>query len=277
MRKSFVSNPAPVLAAVIREANPRAAIAEIKNYALHGAHGADLHLSCLDKKYQNVESIATIVKQSKLPILGLNYNQNPDWSITETSEEERVALLMMAIDAGAAGIDMQGYTFDRPSHDAFNEDFAHLNYSFIKARPREVVLDPKIIDKQCDLIERIHAKGGEVLLSNHLHVVADTEMLVDLCLFLEQRKPDIIKIVTNCETEEDMLEAFRAMVTIKREIKTPVTFFCNGKMGAMTRIINPMLGGYMVFTSNGFNERSNFSQMDLQTIKQVLDGVEKLL
>lgn len=276
MRKSFVANKAPVLAAVIRERTPREAIAEIKNYALHGAKGADLHLSCLDKQYQNVESIAEIVRQSKLPVLGLNYNQNPDWSVTETSEEERVALLMMAIDAGAAGIDMQGYTFDRPSHDAFNEAFANEKYSFVKARPREVVLDPKIIDKQCDLIERIHAKGGEVLLSNHLNVVANTEMLVDLCHFLEQRNPDIIKIVTNSETDEDMIESFRAMVTIKREVETPVTLFCNGATGAMTRIINPMLGGYMVFTSDGFNPRSNFSQLDLQTMKQVLDGVEKL-
>jgi len=60
------------------------------------------------------------------------------------------------------------------------------------------------------------------------------------------------------------------------EIKTPVTLFSNGATGTLTRIINPMLGGFMVFTSDGFNARSNFTQMDLTTIKQVLDGVEKL-
>ena len=277
MRKSFAANKAPVLAAVIRERTPREAIAQIKNYTLHGAHGADLHLSCLDKEYRNVESIKEIVAQSKLPILGLNYNQNLDWSVTETSEEERVELLLMSIEAGAAGIDMQGYTFDRPSHDAFNEDFAHLDYSFIKARPKEVVLDPKIIDKQSDLIERIHFKGGEVLLSNHLHTVMNTEMLVDLCHFLERRNPDIIKIVANSETDEDMIESFKAMVTIKREVKTPVTLFCNGKTGAATRVINPMLGGYMVFTTDGYGASSNFTQLDLQTIKQVLDGFNKLV
>lgn len=277
MRKSFVANKAPVLAAVIRERTPREAIAEIKNYALRGAHGADLHLSCLDEQYRNVESIAEIVNQSKLPILGLNYNQNPDWSVTENSEEERVALLMMAIDAGAAGIDMQGYTFDRPSHDAFREEFFHLDYSFIKNKPKEVVVDPKIIDKQCDLIERIHAKGAEVLLSNHLLIPMKTDELVDLCLFLERRKPDMIKIVTQSENDEDMLESFRSMLTIKKEIKTPVTLFCNGATGSLTRIINPILGGYMVFTSDGFNARSNFTQMDLQTIKQVLDGASKLI
>ncbi len=276
MRKSFAANRAPVLTAVIRESTPREAIAEIKNYALHGAQGVDLHLSCLDAQYRNPESIAEIVNQSRLPILGLNYNQNPDWSVTETSEEERVALLMMAIDAGAAGIDMQGYTFDRPSHDRFREEFSHLDYSFIKNKPREVVVDPKVIDRQCDLIERVHAKGGEVLLSNHLLVPMKTDQLVELCLFLEQRNPDMIKIVTQSETDEDMLESFRSMLTIKKEIKTPVTLFCNGAMGALTRIINPMLGGYMVFTSDGFNARSNFTQMDLQTMKQVLDGVDKL-
>ena len=219
MRKSFVNNPKPILAAVIRERTPREAIAEIKNYALHGAHGADLHLSCLEEQYRNVESISEIVKQSPLPILGLNYNQNPDWTVTETTEEERIGLLMMSIEAGAAGIDMQGYTFDRPSHFAFNEDFAHLDYSFIKNKPREVVLDPKIIEKQCELIEQIHFKGAEVLLSNHLLIPMKTEELVDFCLFIEQRKPDMIKIVTVCNTEEEMLECFKAMATIKKEIK----------------------------------------------------------
>ncbi len=276
MRKSFVNNPKPILAAVIRERTPRDAIAEIKNYALHGARGADLHLSCLDEEYRNVESIAQIVEQSSLPILGLNYNQNPDWSITETSEEERVALLMMAIDAGAAGIDMQGYTFDRFSHDAFRDEFLNLDYSFIKNKPKEVVVDPKIIEKQCDLIEQIHFKGAEVLLSNHLLIPMKTDELVDLCLFLEKRNPDMIKIVTQSETDEDMLESFKSMLTIKKEIKTPVTLFCNGPTSPLTRIINPMLGGFMVFTSDGFNARSNFTQMDLTTMKQVLEGVEKL-
>lgn len=276
MRKSFVNNKMPILAAVIRERTPRDAIAEIKNYAINGAQVADLHLSCLDEQYRNIECISQIVNQSSLPILGLNYNQAPDWTVTETSEEERTALLMMSIDAGAAGIDMQGYTFDRPSHFAFNDDFAHLDYSFIKNKPREVVVDPKIIEKQCDLIEQIHFKGAEVLLSNHLLIPMKTDELVELCLFLEKRKPDMIKIVTQCETDEDMLESFRSMLTIKKEIKTPVTLFSNGATSPLTRIINPMLGGALVFTSNGFNARSNFTQMDLTTIKQVLDGVEKL-
>lgn len=277
MRKSFVANKAPVLTAVIRERTPRDAIAQIKNYAIHGAKGADLHLSCLDEQYRNVESIAQIVNQTSLPILGLNYNQNPDWKVFETSEEERVELLMMAIDAGAAGIDLQGYTFDRYSHTAFREEFSNLDYSFIKNKPREVVVDQKIIDKQCDLIEQIHFKGAEVLLSNHLLIPMKTDELVDLCLFLEKRKPDMIKIVAASETEEDMIESFKSMMTIKKEIKTPVTLFCNGATGPLTRVINPILGGYMVFTSDGFNARSNFTQMDLQTIKQVLDGVDKLM
>ena len=147
---------------------------------------------------------------------------------------------------------------------------------FIKNKPREVVVDPKIIEKQCDLIEQIHFKGAEVLLSNHLLIPMKTDELVELCLFLEQRKPDMIKIVASSETDEDMLECFKSMLTIKKEIETPVTLFCNGATGPLTRIINPMLGGCLVFTSDGFNARSNFTQLDLQTIKRVLDGVEKL-
>ncbi len=276
MRKSFVANTAPVLTGVVRARTVWEAMKQVRESELKGAKGIDLHLSCLNDEYKNVESIKKIIEFSKLPILVLNYNQTMEWDVYETSEEERINLLMMGLEAGAAGVDIQGYTYDRPSHFAFDEKFADANYSFIKNKPREVVVNPEIIKKQTELIERVHSMGGEVLLSNHLLKPMKTEELVDLCHFLEERKPDIIKIVCHCDTEEEMLESFRSMMTLKREIKTPVTLFCNGKTGMYTRILNPIFGGYMVFTPASHDAYS-FGQLDLETAKRVYDGIECFL
>ncbi len=254
MRRSFMKNKAPVFTGVIKEKTPATAISAIQNAALRGAKGIDLHLQGLDKEHQNSESIKRIVDATYLPIFGLNY-------ASEMTEEERVALLMASVDGGASGIDLQGYTFDIKSKNEFNEAYLSEKYSFTKYRPKEVVLDERIIDMQCDIIERVHHCGGEILSSNHIGIYMPSDALIELALFLEKRKPDTIKFVTMCDTEEELADTLRAMILIKKEVKTPVTLICNGKYRALSRILNPMLGGYMVFVNDGYKFDSTLGSL----------------
>lgn len=277
MRKSFAKVNQPMLATVIKERTPIDAIAQIRTSQYHGATGVDLHLSCLDSEYRTKEHIASIVRASKAPILALNYNLSYDKGIYEDSEENRTNLIFTAIEAGAAAADIQGYTFDLYSKTNFREEFSNLGYSFIKGNPKEIVVDSKIIDKQMDFIERVHHLGAEVLLSNHPGIAMTTEQVVDLALFVEKRKPDIIKIVTVASTEEELVEAFKTMVTLKKELKTPVSYHCSGPMGGLTRIVNPMLGGFMCFCNEKFSINSDMSQPLLETAKQVIDGLSKIM
>ena len=151
---------APAIAGVIRERATSAAIAEIKNCMYDGADMIDLHLSCLETN--DVDTLRKIVDSSKLPILALNYNRTVNWKDCGLTEEERVESFLRAVEAGVAGVDMQGYTFHVPSIEGFcGED----KYSFTKGNPREVVTDEVIISKQCEFIEKVHGKGAEVLLS----------------------------------------------------------------------------------------------------------------
>lgn len=207
MRKSFSKVPGPMLAGVIKEQRPETAISAIRNCEYKGATGIDLHLSCLEDKFRNVDSIRHIVNSSRLPVLALNYNLSYDREFYESSEDERTNLLLKAIEAGAAAADIQGYTYDLYSKNNFRNEYSSLNYSFIRNNPKEVVVDDKTIGKQTELIEKIHSMGAEVLLSNHPGISMTTEQVVDLALFVEKRKPDIIKIVTVADTEEEMLES----------------------------------------------------------------------
>ena len=263
---------APAIAGVIREKNSTAAIAEIRNCMYDGADMIDLHLSCLET--DDVDTLRRIVNSTKLPILALNYNRTVNWEDCGLTEEERVESFLRAVEAGAAGVDMQGYTFHAPSKNEFcGED----KYSFTKGNPKEVVTDPVIISKQSEFIETVHSKGTEVLLSCHPGIAMNSTQVVELALFLEKRNPDIIKIVTSATNEDEMLEAIKTMLLLKKEVKTPVSYHANGNFGGLTRIVNPALGGQIAFCVDRFSESSTMEQLDLKTAKTVIDNIKKII
>ena len=257
----------PALAGVVREKSTNAAIAEIQNCIYDGATMIDLHLSCLEQT--DTESLARIMQASRLPVLALHYPTE-----RHVTEEERVDSLLRAVEAGAAGIDIQGYTFHHPSKKEFcGED----KYSFTKGNPKEVVTDTQIIEKQCALIERVHAMGAEVLLSCQPGIPMKAEQVVELALFLEKRRPDIIKIVTRAKCEEDLIESLRAMTLLKKELKTPVTYHAGGRAGKLSRILNPVLGGHIVFCVDRFHADSTMEQLDLRAAKAAVENLRKIL
>ena len=262
----------PALAGVVREKNIRGAIAEIKNCKYDGATMIDLHMSCLEDT--SVESLKKIISSSALPVLALNYNSTYKWENAGFSEEERVASYLRAVEAGAAGIDMQGYTYHLPSKSGF---CGVDKYSFTKGDPKEIVTDEAIISKQCELIEKVHAMGAEVLLSCHPGIVMNCEQVVELALFLEKRNPDIIKIVTKAENEDYLTESIKTMMVLKKEIKTPISYHTNGNAGMLSRIINPLLGGQIAFCVDRYNEGSTMEQIDLKTAAAVVENMKKLL
>ena len=264
--------PAPALAGVIREKSAGSVIAEIKNCMYDGADMIDLHLSCLEDVRS--DSLKAIISASKLPVLALNYNRNYEWGDCGLSEAERTESLLEAVRSGAAGIDMQGYTFDAESRDGFHGE---NKYSFTKDAPKEVVTDETIIAKQCELIEKVHSMSAEVLLSCHPGVAMTSEQVVELALFLEKRGPDIIKIVTLAGCEEELVESFKAMTLLKKEVKTAVSYHAGGAAGSLSRIINPVLGGHMIFCVDRFNAGSTMEQLDLKTARSIVDNLKKLV
>ena len=263
---------APALAGVVRETTVNAAIGEMKNCRYHGADMIDLHMSCLEDT--SVESLGKIISACKLPILALNYNFTINWENAGYSEEDRVQSFLRAVEAGAAGIDMQGYTFHLPSKEGFcGED----KYSFTKGNPKEVVTDEAVISKQCELIEKVHSKGAEVLLSCHPGIVMNSTQVVDLALFLEKRNPDIIKMVTKVTNDDEFVDCIKAMTLLKKEVKTPVSYQTVGHLGSLSRIVNPILGGQIIFCVDSFKESSTMGQLDLRTTREIIDGLKKII
>ena len=272
MKQKLSQLTAPALAGVVKEKGTKAAIAEINNCVYDGADMIDLHLSCLENT--EIDELRKIITFSKLPVLALNYNTTYEGENAGYSENDRADLFLRAVEAGAAGIDMQGYTFHLPSKEEF---FGEDKYSFTKGNPKEIVTDEGIIAKQCEFIEQVHSKGAEVLLSCHPRIPMTAEQVLDLAHFMEQRNPDIIKIVTRTENEEDLAESIRTMLMLKKEVKTPITYHANGKAGMLSRIINPLLGGQIVFCVDRYTEASVMEQIDLRTTAAIVENMKKII
>lgn len=96
-------------------------------------------------------------------------------------------------------------------------------------------------------------------------------------MFLEKRKPDIIKIVTAAEDEEDLIESFKTMSVLKKEVKTKVSYHASGAAGSLSRIVNPLLGGHIIFCVERYNEGSTMEQPDLKTARKIVDEMKKIL
>lgn len=269
--KRLSSLLAPAVAGVVREKNVRSAIAEIRNCQYNGADMIDLHITFLEN--YDTDSLRKIISSTSLPVLALNYDQNHMLQSIGQTEEERTESLLRAVEAGAAGIDIQGYTFHTPSKTGYWGD---KDYSFTQGNPREIVTDPAIIEKQCTLIEQVHSMGAEVLLSCHPNIPMNCQQVVELAQFLAQRNPDIIKIVTKANTQEDAVEAIRTMLELKRQIKIPVSYHASGQAGSKTRIVNPLLGGQIAFCVDRYNENATMEQLHLPTVRAIVDNTRKI-
>ena len=201
---------APALVGVVKEKSTLGAIAEMQNSVYDGATMIDLHLPCLENTEEG--ELKKIIDAARVPVLALYYPTGKD----VPCEEERVEALLRAVRAGAAGIDMQGYTYHLPSKNEFcGEDI----YSFTKGDPKE--------------------------------------------------------IVTVAQNEEDLAESIRAMLLLKKEVKTPVTYHAGGKHGRLSRIINPLLGGHMAFCVDRYHANSVMEQLDLRTAATVVENMRK--
>ncbi len=275
MKKTIANQEAPIILGVVREKTADAAISAIKNCKIKGATAIDLHLSCLTPENRTLTALKRIVTSTTLPILAVNYNQDYDRKDSGMSEEDRLALLHLAVEAGCAGADMQGYTYDLSAKVDTPDRLKGCPHSFAQGDPREIVVDEEIIEKQKAFIRSIHDLGGEVLLSNHPAKAMNTEQLISWIRFLEERDPDIIKIVTIADTEEELAEVIRAMIMIKKEIKTPVSLHAGGKFGALSRIICPILGGHIIFCVDNYVPYDDHNQLDVATAYEIIRLIKK--
>ncbi len=259
--KKFSEAGSPIVIGVLKEATADATVSTVAACEAEGANAFDLHVSLLEGENREREALERIFGEAQSPILAVHYNNLPKGITQKNSDEERIAELTRAVEYGAAGIDMQGYTFCK-SPLATLEGKDAKKYPFITASPREVVLDAEVIDRQKRAIDKIHSLGGEVLMSCHTKVFLDTEQIVSLALEMESRGVDIVKLVTPVNTKEEVLTALQSVMELKANLKyAKAHYHCSGRLGRITRYIAPYFGASIVFATDHYNERADKEQL----------------
>ena len=269
MRASFAHAPSPLVIGVIRERTADDCIAAIRQNEYAGADAYDLHLSVLDEEFRNEESIRKILQCTALPVLALNYNQNYARETYEAAEDDRIGLLRLSAGAGVSAVDMQGYSFSPEVKFAFAKEYA-ADLPFAAKCPNEVALAPEAVARQVAFIDEMHQRGVEVLISCHTGVYLNTEETLALARLFEARGADVIKLVMPCDTDEQLAEQFTTLLTLKNEIACTVHMHCSGSKGAITRVVNPMLGAHLSFCVERYGINQVSDQLPLRNYAEAL-------
>ncbi len=250
MKYSFLDRPQPVITGIMAGQTPQELIAESKNSEFDGAQGIAVDLSDLKPEFRNRGSLKNIIDSTNLPYIFFFY-RNDRWE--DSGDEKRQELLLTAAGAGAAMIDVMGDLYD-PS-------------------PMEITYNQKAIDKQKQLIDKIRAEGAEVVISSHMDCARTAEQVLEHMRALESRGPDMVKIVTAVNTGEELAEAFRTTMMLKRNLTMPFIHLCNGKFSRPHRFLGPALGVSVLFAVHRYEERYGMDQPTIKAVKAVLDNI----
>lgn len=250
MKYSFLNRPYPVVTGIMAGQTPQELIAGARNSEFEGAQGIAIGLEDLKPEFRNQESLKSIIDAVNLPFMFFFY-RNDKWR--NLDDEARQEVLLDAAAAGASMIDVMGDLYD-PS-------------------PMEITCNPDAIDKQKRLIEKIHARGAEVVISSHMQCSRTTEQVVEHLRAVESRGPDVVKIVTTVNNEEELAEAFKTTMTLKRELKIPFIHLCNGKFSRPHRFLGPALGTSILFAVSHYESRYGMGQPTIRAMRNVLDNL----
>ena len=226
MKASFLNHDKPLITAMILCRTPEECIMKVKASLQDGAEALGFQLEKLLKCYRNEDDLRRIFEACEgKPIYVCAYRQGSDAYYTD---EECAELLLMAQKAGADLMDIFGDMFDeRPYY--------------------QIAEDPEAIRRQKELIDTIHARGGEALISCHTWKPLSVEENLMIAHAQAERGADVIKIVDGSDDPKDLPGFLESIHRIQEETGKKLLFLVSGRC-RIIREIGPALGVCMYLT-----------------------------
>lgn len=249
MRKSFLNQEKSLLTVMLQCKTPENVIGRVRN-ALHcGAEAFGLQVEVLNKEYQTEQNYKRLFDEmSGKPVYVTNYRSDNNM---ETDEELADELLILA-DCGATLCDVIGDLFDK--------------------QPDELAVDNIAIQKQIKLIDDLHQRGAEVLMSSHIHKFTPAERVLEMAFEQKRRGADIVKIVTGAEDMNEQIENLRITNLLKQELGSPFLFLSTGE-SKIHRRLGMKLGNCMHLCVYEHDFLSTFPQPLLSVSKVIRDDM----
>ena len=252
LKPTFLKYDKPLLTTILQCRYPEVAKYRIEKALEEGADAFGLQTECLLPEYQNEETIKDLfaAMQGK-PIYVTRYRRDRK----SDAEDDMLAEEMLKLaDWGATLCDVIGDLYGK------NDD--------------ELCDDPVAVKKQMQLIDKLHEKGVEVLISTHLYRYAPAERILEIALEQQRRGADVVKIVTKADNDEELIDNFRAFTMLKANLKVPFLLLSSGSHGGLTRRIGCNLGSCMYLCVYEHDEYSTKPQPLLRKVKAIRDNME---
>ena len=116
-------------------------------------------------------------------------------------------------------------------------------------------------------------RSSKIIMSRHiLNGTPSGETLANLLDKMTATGADIVKIVTRARTFEDNRRILD-LIPLARRLDVPLIAFCLGPRGRISRILSPLLGGFLTFASLEKGEESAEGQITAGEMKEIFDRV----
>lgn len=252
MKKSFLNADTPFITEMVQVKTASLAEYKIRNAVADGVTAIGLQMGALDRQYRTEETLSAIFASAEnKPIYLTNYRGAVNAGM---SDDELMDGLLFGLKCGATLVDVMGDAF-APS-------------------PEELATDGKAIAKQMRFIDKVHKKGGEVLMSSHVHEFRPPERVLEIALEHERRGADVVKIVTGANTQEEELKNLEICHLLKDELKVPFLFLSGGKYNQLHRTIGPALGVCMWLCFREYDETTYPGPPLLSNVLKIKQGLK---
>lgn len=249
MKPTFLKYDRATITTMVQADNPDR-IKELIDKSLPlGAEAFGIQFERLRSEFRNKETYNQLFSYTDKPIYVTNYRDG----LNEGKSDEMLAdELIELAQCGATLCDVMGDYFDR--------------------HPDEVAVDEAAIKKQMELIDKLHEKGAEVLMSSHVYKYTPAERVLEIALEHQRRGADICKIVTGADTMEQQIENLRIINLLKEKLDIPFLFLCGGECRILRRI-GGEIGCCMYLTVYEYDEFATPVQPLLKNVKAIRDNI----
>lgn len=249
VKKTFLEYDKAILTVMVQADNIER-IKELMDKSLpEGAEAFGMQFERLDCEYRNKDVYKELFSYTDQPVYVTNYRIGKNEGKTDDVLADE---LLELADCGATLCDIMGDLFDK--------------------QPDEVALDDRAIERQIKLIEDLHKKGAEVLISSHIYTYTPAERVLEIALEHQRRGADISKIVTGADTMEQQLENLKIVNLLKENLKIPFLFLAGGECH-ISRRIGGELGCCMYLCVQEYDEIATSTQPLLKNVKAIRDNM----
>ena len=258
MKRTFLTYDKPLLTCMVQANNPDR-IKELVAKALpEGAEAFGMQVCRLKPEYRCEAVYRDIFAcTGDKPVYVTNYRHE---SNKGKDDETLAGELITLAECGATIIDVMGDYYD------YRADHYDLTDG-------ELTMDPTAIRKQMELIEALHAKGAEVLMSSHVMKYRPAESVIDIAMEHKKRGADISKIVTSATTMDEQIENLRIANMLKKELDIPFLFLSGGPFSTISRRLGGAIGNCMTLCVYEHDEFSTKAQPLLRDMKLIRDSL----